>query len=116
MPPIAMEADAIHQGCLPFCKLYSRSLAVGRTAIQLQAHTILRLRTRGLRNLKIAQMCYTISRSRTRAIPRLPGMQKSNISLTVDRHVFVIFAQKFMISCAVLVHSTCSMAFITFNI
>ena len=42
MPPIAMEADAVHQGCLPFCELHSRSLAVGRTPIQLQAHAILR--------------------------------------------------------------------------
>ena len=37
-------------------------------------------------NLEIAHTCY--------AIPRLPGMQKSTISLTVDRHVCVIFAQK----------------------
>ena len=66
MSPIAMEADAIHQGCLPFCELHSRLLAVGRTAIQPQAHAILRLRTRGLRNLEIAQMCYAISRSHTR--------------------------------------------------
>ena len=60
MPPIAMEADAVHQGCLLFCELHSRSLAVGCTAIQLLAHAILRLRTRGLRNLGIAQMCYAI--------------------------------------------------------
>ena len=60
MPPIAMEADAVHQGCLLFCELHSRLLAVGRTAIQLLAHAILRLRTRGLRNLGIAQMCYAI--------------------------------------------------------
>ena len=68
MPPIAMEADAVHQGCLPFCELHSRSLVVGRTSIQLQVHAILRLRTRGLRNFEIAQMRYAILRSRTRVM------------------------------------------------
>ena len=41
------------------------------SGIQLQAHAILRLRTHGLRNLEIAQMCYAILRSHTRyTIPR----------------------------------------------
>ena len=43
------------------CELHSRSLAVGRTG----ARAILRLRTRGLRNLEIAHTCYAISRLRT---------------------------------------------------
>ena len=54
MPPIAMEADTVYQGCLPSWKLHSRSLAVGRTG----ACDLIRLRTCGLRNLEIAQNIY----------------------------------------------------------
>ena len=43
MPPV--EADTAYQGCLAFCELHSRSLAVGCTGVQ--AHAILRLCTRG---------------------------------------------------------------------
>ena len=56
------------------CELHSRSLAVGRTG----ALVILRLRTRGLRNLEIVRDCAHMLRNPEIAqIPRLRGTYAS---------------------------------------
>ena len=50
-----MEADAAYQGCLPSCKLHSRSLAVKHTAKFVDCTC----------DLETAHTCYAISRLRT---------------------------------------------------
>ena len=83
MPP--MEADAAYQGCLP------ASYTVDQSLSGVQAHAILRLRTRGLRNLEIAHTCYAISRLRTRVTQSrdcLCNLEIANFQIT--RHDEVI--------------------------
>ena len=62
LPGRNMEPDATYQGCLLSCELHT----VDHLLSGVQAQAILRLRTRGLRNLGIVHVCHAISRLCTR--------------------------------------------------
>ena len=85
-----MEADAAYQGCLP------ASYTVDHSLSGVQARAILRLRTRGLRNLEIVHTCYAISRLRTcvtqsrDCLRNLEILRMRNAISDCEEHIHVI--------------------------